>query len=146
MNSQLTSTIGTCGSIGSQGSIGTCGSIGINGYSGIGITGLQGTTGPRGYQITDWKEDMMKKYPRFTITTEYEDSHRKFGMTFAPTNIIIDTHEVRVSKDTNNTRQEYKFKPSNISDIMNETEQFIQRLIITIREDKINTIINGTES
>ena len=135
MNSQLTSTIGTCGSIGSQGSIGT--------------TGLQGT------QITDWKEDMMKKYPRFTITTEYD------AMTFAPINIIIDTHEVRVSKevvkkkkwwqrkknkDTNNTRQEYKFKPSNISDIMNETEQFIQGLIVTIREDKINTIINGTES
>jgi hypothetical protein len=135
MNSQLTSTIGTCGSIGSQGSIGTCGSIGINGYSGIGstvgITGLQGTAGPRGYQITDWKDELMKKYPRFTITTEYEDA-----MTFAPTNIIID----------NRTNEEYKFKPSNISDIMNETEQFIQRLIITIREDKINTIINGTES
>ena len=124
MNSQLTSTIGTCGSIGSQGS------IGINGYSGIGITGLQGTAGPRGYQITDWKEDMMKKYPRFTITTEYDD------MTFAPTNTIIDKR----------TNKEYKLTLTSISDIMNETEQFIQRLIITIREDKINDIINGTES
>jgi hypothetical protein len=139
MNSQLTSTIGTCGSIGSQGSMGTCGSIGINGYSGIGITGHQGTAGPQGY-MTDWKEDMMKKYPRFTIKTEYD------AMTFTPTNIIID----------NNTQKEYKFKPQSgttatitaggVTTIMNETEQFIQRLIVTIREDKINNIINGSES
>ena len=131
MNSQLTSTIGTCGSIGSigsQGSIGTCGSIGINGYSGIGITGLQGTTGPRGYQITDWKEDMMKKYPRFTIKTEYDPMTM-----FPPSTLQI------IDKRTN---KEYKINHTS----MNETEQFIQRLIITIREDKINNIINGTES
>ena len=104
--------------------IGTCG-----GHTGItGITGHQGTTGPQGYMI-DWKEDMMKKYPRFTIKTEYD------AMTFSPTNIIID----------NNTGEEYKFKPSNMSDIMNEIEQFIQGLIITIRDEKITTIINGSK-
>ena len=117
-------SIGTCGSIGAQGSIGTCGSIGIGG-----ITGHQGTAGPGGY-MTDWKEDMMKKYPRFTIKTEYD------VMTFSPTNIIID----------NNTQKEYKFKPQFTSDIMNETEQFIQGLIITIRDEKINDIFNGSES
>ena len=113
-------SIGTCGSIGAQGSIGTQGSIGI--------TGHQGTAGPQGY-MTDWKEDMMKKYPRFTIKTEYDT------FSFSPTNIIID----------NNTQKEYKFKPSNMSDIMNETEQFIQGLIVTIRDEKITTIINGSK-
>ena len=108
-------------------SIGTCGSQGL--YGAIGSTGLKGTAGPAGYQITDWKEELMKKYPRFTIKTEYD------VMTFAPTNIIID----------NNTKQEYKFQPQSIS-IDNETEQFIQQLIIEIREGKINDIINGTKS
>ena len=94
-----------------------------------GTTGHQGTSGPQGY-MTDWEEDMMKKYPRFTIKTEYD------AMTFSPTNIIID----------NRTNEEYKFKPQFTSNIMNETDQFIQGLIITIREDKINNIINGTQS
>ena len=111
--------------------INTCGSIvgGINNTStGItGTTGLQGSSGPGGW-ITDWKEDMMKKYPRFTIKTEYDDK------TFSPTNnIIID----------NRTNEEYKFKPQFTSDIMNETDLFIQKLIITIRDEKITTIING---
>lgn len=116
----------TCGSIvgGINNIISTCG-----GHTGLtGITGHQGTVGPQGY-MTDWKEDMMKKYPRFTIKTEYD------VMTFAPTNIIID----------NNTNEEYKFKPSNMSDIMNETEQFIQGLIITIRDEKINNIFNESK-
>ena len=110
--------------------INTCGSIvgGINNTStGItGTTGLQGSSGPGGW-IIDWKEDMMKKYPRFTIKTEYDDK------TFSPTNIIID----------NRTNEEYKFKPQFTSDIMNETDLFIQKLIITIRDEKITTIING---
>jgi len=95
-------------------------------YGSGGVAGHQGTAGPGGW-ITDWKEDMMKKYPRFTIKTEYDDK------TFSPTNIIID----------NRTNEEYKFKPQFTSDIMNETEQFIQGLIITIRDEKITTIING---
>jgi hypothetical protein len=95
-----------------------------------GQAGYQGTSGPGGFQITDWKEDLQKKYPRFTITTEYDD------MTFAPTSIIIDKR----------TGEEYKLTPFNMSNIVEETEQFIQRLIIIIREDKINTIINDSES
>lgn len=122
-------SIGSNAIIGGQNniSIGTCGSQGL--YGTIGSTGHQGTAGPAGYQITDWKEELMKKYPRFTITTEYD------VMTFAPNNKIID----------NNTKEEYKFKPKSV-DIMNETEQFIQQLIIEIREGKINDIINGTKS
>ena len=105
-------------------------------YGSGGVAGHQGTAGPGGW-IIDWKEDMMKKYPRFTIKTEYDP------MTFSPTIIIIDTHEVRVSKDTNRTNEEYKFKPQFTSDIMNETDLFIQQLIVTIRDKKINDIING---
>lgn len=121
-------SIGSTAIIGGQNNttIGTCGSQGL--YGTIGSTGQKGTAGPAGYQITDWKEELMKKYPRFTIKTEYD------VMTFAPT-IIID----------NNTKEEYKFKPKSV-DIMNETEQFIQQLIIEIREGKINDIINGTKS
>ena len=109
-------------------------------YGSGGHGGITGHSGPGRYQITDWEEDMMKKYPQFTIKTEYDT------FSFAPTIIIIDTHEVRVSKDTHRTGEEYKLKPSNISnmsDIINETEQFIQSLIITIRDEKITTIING---
>ena len=90
-----------------------------------GITRHQGTSGPGGY-MTDWKEDMMKKYPRFIIKTEYDP------MTFAPTNKIIDKR----------TNKEYKLTLTSISDIMNETDLFIQQLIVTIRDKKINDIIN----
>jgi hypothetical protein len=108
----------TCSSIiGGQGPIGTCGSI--------------GTQGQAGYQIIDWKEKIMKKYHnRFIIQTDYDT------MSFAPTNIITDTR----------TNKEYEFKPNNISDIMNETDRFIQGLIIEIRDEKLNTLINGSES
>ena len=95
-----------------------------------GITGHQGTSGPGGFQITDWKEDIQKKYPSFTITTEYD------AMTFAPTNTIIDKR----------TNKEYKLTLTSISDIMNETDLFIKQLIVTIRDKKINDIINGTQS
>ena len=110
--------------------------IGTNGSIVIGdITVYQGKSGPAGYQITDWKEDMIRKYPRFNIKTKYDD------MTFTPIHVVID----------NNTNKEYKINHTNqnpitTSNIMNETEQFIQRLIIIIREDKINTIINDSES
>jgi len=98
-------------------------------YGSGGSTG--GSTGSGGYQTTDWKEDIQNKYHnRFTITTEYD------AMTFAPTNTIIDKR----------TNKEYKLTLTSISDIMNETDLFIQQLIVTIRDKKINTIINGSES
>ena len=103
-------------------SIGTCGSQGL--YGAIGHKGVQGQAG----YMTDWKQIIMDKYNnRFIIKTEYDDT-----MTFAPTNIIID----------NNTKEEYKFKPKS-SDIMNETDNYIQQLIISIRDHKITNIING---
>jgi hypothetical protein len=114
----------TCSSIiGGQVSttLGTCGSIAIGG-----TIGAQGTAGPAGYQIKDWKEDIMNKYPRFIIKTDYDT------MSFAPTNIITDT----------NTNKEYEFKPQSISNIVEETEQFIQSLIIIIRDEKLNDIFN----
>ena len=107
-------------------SIGVCGSIGVTGSTGIGgSTGLTGSTGYQGFQITDWKEDMMRKYPRFTIKTEYD------VMTFSPTSIIID-------KTTN---KEYKYKATNVTYIVDETEQFIQSLVIILRDQKINNIL-----
>jgi hypothetical protein len=102
-------------------------------YGSGGVSGHQGTAGPGGFQITDWKEDLQKKYNnRFTIKVEYD------AMTFAPNHVVID----------NNTNKQYKINytktnPTSTSNIMNETEQFIQGLIITIRDEKITTIING---
>ena len=109
------------------GSIGVTGSTGIGGSTGLtGSTGYQtGSTGYQGFQITDWKEDMMRKYPRFTIKTEYD------VMTFSPTSIIID-------KTTN---KEYKYKATNVTYIVDETEQFIQSLVIILRDQKINNIL-----
>jgi hypothetical protein len=110
---------------GSQNSIGTCGSIGFGG-----TIGANGTGGPGSgaYQITDWKEEMQKKYHnRFIIKTDYD------AMTFAPTNIIID----------NTTNREYIFIPKNMSNIVKETDKFIQTLIVMIRDEKLDNIING---
>jgi hypothetical protein len=99
-------------------------------YGSGGQAGYQGSSSGSagGFQITNWKEDIMNKYHnRFIIKTDYDP------MTFSPTNIIID----------NRTNKEYKFIPNSMSNIVNETEQFIQGLIITIRDEKITNIING---
>jgi hypothetical protein len=95
-------------------SISTCGSI--------------NTQGQAGYLI-DWKEDLMKKYPNFTIKTEYD------AMSFAPIITVID----------NNTNKEYKLKQHFTHILPEETEEFIKQLITDIRETKINNIINGTK-
>jgi hypothetical protein len=107
----------TCSSIvGGQGPISTCGSI--------------NTQGQAGYQIRDWKEDIMNKYHnRFTIKTEYD------AMSFAPIITVID----------NNTNKEYKLKQQFTHTQPEETDLFIQQLITDIRETKINNIINGTK-
>ena len=91
---------------------------------------IQTGSGVAGHKGTDWKEYIQNKYPSFTIKTEYDD------MTLAPTNKIIDKR----------TNKEYKLTLTSISDIMNETDLFIKQLIVTIRDKKINDIINGTES
>jgi nitric oxide reductase large subunit len=119
-NNTVTST---CSSIiGGQGSISTCGSIGIGGYI--------KTQGQAGYQIKDWKEDIMNKYHnRFIIKTDYDT------MSFAPTNIITDTK----------TNKEYEFKPQSMSNIVEETEKFIQELIIIIRDEKITNIFDASK-
>lgn len=83
----------------------------------------------------DWKEMVENKYNnRFTITNEYDSTDLSTKC------IIIDT----------NSNKQYKFTSqpnlltyTYMSNIMNETEQFIQGLIIKIRDEKITTIING---
>ena len=84
------------------------------------------TSGSGGKGRQGGSTGIQKKYHnRFTITTEYDID----GIT----NTIID----------NRTNKEYKFKPSNHSNIVNEAEQFIQGLIIRIRDEKITQVING---
>lgn len=97
---------------------------GVSGSSGQGTTGVSGTTGLGvvGFGI----EEIVKKYNRFTIKIEYDE------MTFAPICQIID----------NITGEKYTFKPNSITDMSDEIEKFIQKLITDIRQDKINDIIN----
>ena len=127
MSSKNNTNIGTNGSIGTQGITSRSitqitGTSGLHGV--IGSNGIQGTSGPAG---SDWKQIIEDKYKnRFIIKTEYD------AITLAPTTIIID----------NNTGEEYKFKPLSMYNIMNETENFINELIITLRDLKINNIIN----
>lgn len=125
VSTQGVTSVGVVGSIGMTGSSGYS-NIAI-GTSGVhGVVGSQGLSGQAGFSITDWKDDLMKKYNnRFIIKTEYDE------MTFAPTCIIIDT----------NTNKDYKFKPSEMSNMVNETDHFIQSLIILIRDNKINNIL-----
>ena len=93
--------------------------IGHNSTSGGGVPGLSGI-------ITNWKDDVMKKYHmRFTIKSEYD------VMTFAPLFTIIDT----------NNFNEYKIKPKGIPGIHIEVDEYIQKLIIDIREEKITNIL-----
>ena len=95
-----------------------------------GITGHQGTSGPGAFQITDWKDELMRKYPQFTIKIEYEPMLNYID----PIHVVTD----------NRTNKQYKIKhTTNQSNIMNETEQFIQELIIKIRDEKITQVING---
>jgi hypothetical protein len=115
---------------------GSGGHGGSTGWSGNGLSSHGGTSGSGGYQITDWKDELMRKYPQFTIKIEYEPMLNYID----PIHIIID----------NKTNKEYKMKPNlqvtlstTMYNIMNETEQFIQGLIIKIRDEKITNIING---
>ena len=92
-----------------------------------GITGHQGTAGPGGYiQIKNWKEQLMEKYPRFIIKTEY--NHIRLD----PTYVIVD----------NINNEEYKIENTTWYNQMDEIEQFIKQLIVTIRDEKINNLIN----
>lgn len=54
-------------------------------------------------------------------------------MDFSPINLITDT----------TTDREYKFIPKSMSNIVNETDKFIQTLIVMIRDEKLDNIING---
>lgn len=125
------------GSVGPVGTQGVCGvrsittgynnvAIGYNSTSGpAGMSGNIGTPGVPGV-ITDWKDDLMKKYHmRFVIKSEYD------AMTFAPLFTIIDT----------NNFNEYKLKPKNMSNSHIEVDEYIQKLIIDIREEKITNIL-----
>lgn len=116
---------GICGTQGNS-SVNVTKTCGSNGGGITGVTGHQGTSGPGGF-MTDWKVELMKKYPRFTIMTDYSIN--------GPNNIIID----------NNTGLEYKLtstsnSPLSLSNIIDETEQFIEQLIIDIRHNKITSL------
>ena len=100
------------------------GSSGIIGTPGpIGITGMKGTAG---YQIIDWKNELMNKYPRFTIKTEYDNK------TLAPIINITDTINNKVCT----------LMPKSITFAIEEVESLIKEIITNTRQEIINNIIN----
>ena len=101
---------------------GSSGTIGIPGP-----IGTQGTPGPNAYQIIDWKNELMNKYPRFIITTEYDNK------TLAPIINITDTINNKVST----------LMPKAITFQIEEVESLIQQIITDTRQEIINNIING---
>jgi hypothetical protein len=129
----MSSKNSVCGSTGAQG---VCGIRSTTGYNNVAI-GYNSTSGPSGMSghtgisgvpgvMTDWKDDIMKKYHmRFSIKSEYD------AMTLAPSFTIIDT----------NNFNEYKLKPKSMSDSHIEVDEYIQKLIIDIREEKITNIL-----
>jgi hypothetical protein len=104
------------------GSFNTCGSTGT--FATIGSNGLSGTQG--GFHFhKKWKESLMEKYPNFKIEQIY-DPH-----TLSPIITIIDKNS-----------KQWTFKHKGISNIMEETEQFIKELINIIRDEKITNLLN----
>lgn len=107
---------------------GVCGSTGsisvALGYNNI-STGYNNISGVPGV-MTDWKDDVMKKYHmRFTIKSEYD------VISFTPLFTIIDT----------NNFNEYKIKPKGIPGIHIEVDEYIQKIIVDTREEKITEIL-----
>ena len=92
-----------------------------------GYVGMSGVSGVAGINIEERIMKIMEKYNnRFTIKTQYDE------MTFQPINEITD----------NTTGEKYTFKPNSITDMGDEIEKFMQKLVTDIRQDKINDIIN----
>lgn len=96
-------------------------------YSQIGVTGHRGTPGVTGI---DWKKMLMQEYPRFTIegreTRQIRDRFI-FDLTVTITDKI--------------TGKKYEFDVEKDYDVINETEQFIKKLIIDIRNSKLDELV-----
>ena len=113
---------GVSGIAGVTGKAGTSGPMGV--YNTIGTHGMSGTSGPTG--TLDFREDLMKKYQmRFKIEIS------SFSNGFLPIYKIID-----------NSGTEYEFAPKSITEAREEVDEYISVLITTIRQEKINNLIN----
>jgi hypothetical protein len=88
----------------------------------VGISGSMGTSGPSGYGINEVKRKYMN---RFNIDAFLEPDN------FMPLYKIID----------NITGVEYKLRPTSMITIIEELENYLNELIINIRNEKINNII-----
>jgi hypothetical protein len=93
------------------------------GYSQIGITGSKGTPGVTGI---DWRKMLMQEYPRFIIEAQIRDRFN-FDLTVTITDKI--------------TGKKYEFDVEKDYDVINETEEFIKKLIIDIRNSKLDELV-----
>jgi len=116
------SAIHSQGISGVSGKAGTSGPVGT--YGSIGSHGISGTSGP--ISIIDFKDDLMKKYHmRFKIEVS------SVSNSFLPTYEIIDKDGVV-----------YSFTPNSMSNARQEVDEYISQLITSIRQEKINNLIN----
>ena len=106
---------GVSGKAGTSGPVGTSGTIGSHGFS--------GTSGPIG--ILDFKDDLMKKY------------QMRFKIEVSAYNNLIPIYKI-----TDISGIEYQFKPNSVTHARKEVDEYISLLITTIRQEKINNLIN----
>lgn len=115
------SAIHSQGISGVSGKAGTSGPVGT--YGSIGSHGISGTSGP--ISIIDFKDDLMKKY------------HMRFKIEVSSYNNLIP-----ICKITDISGIEYQFKPNSVTHARKEVDEYISLLITTIRQEKINNLIN----
>jgi hypothetical protein len=107
----------------SQGISGVSGKAGTSGPVGAPYPKCAGTSGP--ISIIDFKDDLMKKY------------HMRFKIEVSSYNNLIP-----ICKITDISGIEYQFKPNSVTHARKEVDEYISLLITTIRQEKINNLIN----
>lgn len=94
-----------------------------------GTTGHHGTAGPAGYSIMNIIEDIISKYGNRFILKDYKVNNN----TMLPSYIITD----------NFTLKEHQFVANSMINLDKDFQSFIQNIIISERDKKIDNIING---
>jgi hypothetical protein len=108
----------------------TCNIVyGSNNTSICGSTGYQGTAGPAGYMVSTL-EITISKYGNRFILMNYE-----INDAFRPSIKLVDNY----------TLKEHTFSPINMISIEEEFQEFLNNIIITDRDTKIENILNESK-
>jgi len=95
----------------------------------ISSSGYHGTAGPAGYSIINTVEDTINKYGNRFVLKDYKVNNN----TMLPSYIITDNYSLK----------EYQFVANSMINLDKDFQSFIQNIIISDRDTKIDNIING---